>query len=89
MDNRSYELVDITETAGTITYFNNVVKMMNSVLNVNNDKIPNRDERSLRKPITVGKNDISIGKNNININTQVPAMASYASIVKQSNKLTS
>ena len=89
MDNRSYELVDITETAGTITYFNNVVKMMNSVLNVNNDKIPNRDERSLREPITVGKNDISIGKNNININTHVLAMASYASIVKQSNKLTS
>ena len=66
---------------------NNVVEEVNSVSNVIDDIILNRDERSLNEPTTIGRNDISNGKNNSNI-SQVFARISYASIVKQPNRLT-
>ena len=61
----------------------NAVEEVNSVSNVIDDTVLNRDERSLREPTIIGKNDISNGKNNSNINSQVFASISYASIVKQ------
>ena len=82
------EMVDSTESAGKKTDLNNVVEEFNSVSNVIGDRILNRDERSFNEPTTIGKNDIGNGKNNSNINSQVFARASYASIVKQHNRLT-
>ena len=86
MDNESNEMVDRTEAAGKPIDFNNVVEEVNSVSNVIDDAILNRDERSLNEPATIGKNDISNGKNSSNIN-QVFARVSYANVVKQLNKL--
>ena len=88
MDNESNEMVDRTEAAGKPIDSNNVVEKFNSVSNVADDTILNRDERSLNEPTIIGKNDISNGKNNSNINSQVFARVSYASIVKQPNRLT-
>ena len=42
----------------------------------------------MNEPATIGKNDINKGKNNGNINSQVFARVSYASILKQPNRLT-
>ena len=42
----------------------------------------------MNEPATIGKNDISNGKINSNINSQVFARVSYASILKQPNRLT-
>ena len=42
----------------------------------------------MNEPTAIGKNGISTGKNNSNINSQVFARVSYASIVKQPNRLT-
>ena len=42
----------------------------------------------MNEPTIIGKNYISNGKNNSNINSQVFARVSYASIVKQPNRLT-
>ena len=88
MDNESNEMVNRTEATGKTTDSNNVVEKFNSVSNVVDDTIRNRDERSLNEPTIIGKNDISNGKNNSNINSQVFARVSYASIVKQPNRLT-
>ena len=88
MDNESNEMVDRTEATGKTTDSNNVVEKVNSVSNVVDDTILNRDERSLNEPTIIGKNDISNGRKNTNINSQVFARLSYASIVKQPNRLT-
>ena len=82
-DNESNEMVDRTEAAGKPTDSNNAVEEVNKVSNVIDDTVLNRDERSLREPTIIGKNDISNGKNNSNINSQVFARISYANIVKQ------
>ena len=87
MDNESNGMVDRTEAAGKPIDFNIVVEEVNSVSNVIDDTILNRDERSLNEPTTIGKNDISKGKENSNI-SQVFARVSYANIVKQPNRLT-
>ena len=89
MDNESIERVDRTEAAGKPTGFNNVVEKVNGVSNVIDGAILNRDERSLNEPKIIGTNEISNGRNNSNINSQVFAKVSYASIVKQPNRLTS
>ena len=78
-------MVDRTETAGKATGFQ---AKTNSVLNGIDNAILNRDDRSLNEPTIIGKNDISNGKNNSNINSRVFARVSYASIVKQVNRLT-
>ena len=39
-------------------------KKVNSVLNIIDDTILNRDKRSLNEPTTIRKNGIRIGKNN-------------------------
>ena len=70
------------------TYIYTYIEKVNSVSNVVDDTILNRDARSLNEPTIIGKNDISNGKNNSNINSQVFARVSYASIVKQPNRLT-
>ena len=44
MDNESNEMVDRAEAAGKPTGFNNVVEKVNSVSNVIDDTILNRDE---------------------------------------------
>ena len=44
MDNESNEMVDRAEAAGKPTGFNNVVEKVNSVSNVTDDTILNRDE---------------------------------------------
>ena len=87
MDNESNEMADRTEVAAKPIDSNNVAEEVNSVSNVIDDTILNRDERSLNEPTTIGKNDISNGKNNSNI-SQGFARVSYASIVKQANTLT-
>ena len=76
MDNESNEMVDRTEAAGKPIDSNNVVEKFNSVSNVADDTILNRDERSLNEPAIIGKNDISNGKNNSNINSQAFAWVS-------------
>ena len=88
IDSESNEMVDSAEAAGRTTDSNNVVEKVNSVSNVVDDTILSRDERSLNEPTIIGKNDISNGKNNDNINSEVFARVSYASIVKQPNRLT-
>ena len=88
MDNKSNEMVDRTEAAGKTTDSNNVVEKVNSVSNVVDDTILNRDERSLNEATIIGKNDISNSKNNGSVNSQVFAKVSYASVVKQPNRLT-
>ena len=85
MDNESTKLVDFVEGAGTPTHFNIVIDEVNSVSNVIDYTILNNNERSLKEPTAIGKNDTSIGKYNTNINIQVFAGVSYASIVKQAN----
>ena len=87
MNNESNEMVDRTEAAGKPIGFNNAVVEVNSVSNVIDDTILNRDERLLNEPAAIGKYDISDGKNNSNI-SQVFARVSDASIVKQPDRLT-
>ena len=62
MNSDNNELVDITEAARTPTNLNNVVEEINSVSNVTDDTILNRDNRSLNKPTKVGKSNIRICK---------------------------
>ena len=88
IDSKSNEMVDRTEAAGKPTDFNNVVEEADSVSNGIDDKILNRDARSLNEPTTIGNNDISNSKNSSNVNSEVLAMVSYANIVKQPNRLT-
>ena len=70
MDYESNGMVGRTEAAGKLT-FNNVVEEVNSVSNVIDYTILNRDEKALNEPTTIGKNDISNGKNSSNINSQL------------------
>ena len=86
MNSDNNELVDVTEAARTPANLNNVVEEVNSVSNVTDGTILNRDNRSLNESKKVGENDIRICKNKTN--NQVLARVFYASIIKQSNKLT-
>ena len=70
MDYESNGMVGRTEAAGKPT-FNNIVEEVNSVSNVIDDTVLNRDEKTLNEPTTIGKNDISNGKNSSNINSQL------------------
>ena len=88
IDSKSNEMVDRTEAARKPTDFNNVVEGVGSVSNGIDDKILNRDARSLNEPTAIGNNDISNSKNSSNVNSEVLAMVSYANIVKQPNRLT-
>ena len=58
MHNDNDELVNISEAVRAPTTFNNVVEGFNSVSNVIDDKIVNKDKRSLNEPTKVGKNGI-------------------------------
>ena len=87
MDDKINEMVGRTEAAGKTTDSNNVVEEVNSVSNVVDDTILNRDETSLNEPTIIGKNDISNDKSKSNINSQVFARVSYASNLKQPNRL--
>ena len=87
MDDKINEMVGRTEAAGKTTDSNNVVEEVNSVSNVVDDTILNRDETSLNEPTIIGKNDISNDKSKTNINSQVFARVSYASNLKQPNRL--
>ena len=56
MNNGNDELINISEAVRAPTTFNNVVEEFNSVSNVIDDKIVNKDKRSLNEPTKVGKN---------------------------------
>ena len=62
MHNDNDELVNISEAVRAPTTLNNVVEEFNSVSNVINDKIVNKDKRSLNEPTKVDKNGIRGGK---------------------------
>ena len=70
MDYESNGMVGRAAAAGKPT-FNNVVEEVNSVSNVIEDTILNRDEKALNESTAIGKNDISNGKNSSNINSQL------------------
>ena len=80
MDNESNEIVDRTEAADKTTDSNNVLEKVNSVSDVVDDAILNRDKKSLNEPTIIGKNKIGNCKNNSNINCQVFTMVSYVKL---------
>ena len=82
MDNESNELVDRIKAAGKPPDFKNPVEEVNSVSNLIDDIILNRGERSSNEPTTAGKTTAILIARGF-------CWVSYASILKQPNKLTS